>query len=96
VNNSRKGCPGLLACSVHHHVICDLCPHMPKCIRPERDDVFCCLSLKESDPVGWATQTSRQNSSRPSSSLANEMVEHHSSDYGDAQWLEAAAQDGSL
>lgn len=94
INNSRKGCPGLLACSVHHHVVCNLSPHTLKCIRAERDDVFCCLSLKESDPVGWATQTSHQNSSQSSSSLAKEMTEYPLSDFGDAQWLEAAARDG--
>lgn len=55
VNNSRKGCPGEIICSVHHHPIVNLCPHSPLCIRPERDDVLCCLTLKESSPR-WATQ----------------------------------------
>lgn len=62
VNNSRKGCAGEIACSAHHHVIVNLCPHSPRCIRPEREDVFCCLSLKESSP-GWMSEASSQQTS---------------------------------
>lgn len=73
VNNSRKGCAGLLVCGWHHHILCDLCPHRPRCIRPERFDISCCLALKESDPVSWASQTSRNDPSSqysdPTSSL---------------------------
>ena len=51
-NNARKGCAGSLICGYHHHIIVDLCTHEPKCIRPERFDVSCCLALRESDPEG--------------------------------------------
>lgn len=56
VNESRKLCVGILVCGDHGHVIGDFCVHTPKCIRPPRDDLFCCLSIKESDPEGWTTQ----------------------------------------
>lgn len=43
-NNARKGCVGDLYCSTHaDELICPLCPHSPKCIRPPRTDVVCCL-----------------------------------------------------
>lgn len=48
-NNGRKGCPGPIFCSVHGHCIADLCQHRPRCIRPARDDIFCCLAIKEGD-----------------------------------------------
>jgi len=67
VNNSRKGCPGQIICGFHHHIIVDLCPHRPTCIRPERYDISCCLALKESDPEGWATETSRAHGTSSSS-----------------------------
>lgn len=67
----------------------DLCPHYPRCIRPEREDVICCLSMRENDPVGWATQQTRDTSSRPSSRRAEEMVARSSSDYDGAEYLEA-------
>ena len=54
-NNRRKGCPGPIFCTAHGHCIVDLCEHRPRCIRPARDDVFCCLSIRESDPAGWAS-----------------------------------------
>lgn len=50
-NNSHKGCPGCITCSVHDHVIIDLCLHNPRCIRPPCDDVHCCLVMKEKDPL---------------------------------------------
>lgn len=53
-NNSRKGCSGVLVCGWHHHILADLCIHVPKCLRPERyEGLSCCLALKESDPEGW-------------------------------------------
>ena len=55
-NNARKGCAGVIICGFHHHPIVDICTHEPKCIRPERFDVSCCLALRESDPTGWASQ----------------------------------------
>lgn len=55
-NNSRKGCPGPITCSVHGHIVVDLCSHDPRCIRPPREDVYCCLAMKEEDPQGWASQ----------------------------------------
>jgi len=54
-NNARKNCPGDIVCAWHHHVLVDQCKHSPKCIRPEREDVSCCLALKESDP-NWESQ----------------------------------------
>lgn len=95
VNNSRKGCPGPIICPVHGHLIVDLCSHNPTCIRPPRDDVNCCLALKESDPVGWATQTSRQDSSRPSS-RAEQLMHRSSSEYEGAAFLDQAVREGLL
>lgn len=58
-NNSRKGCPGILVCGWHHHVLADLCIHRPQCLRPERrEGLSCCLAIKESDPEGWASHHS--------------------------------------
>lgn len=54
VNESRKSCVGELACLWHGHPIGNFCVHVPSCIRPPRDDLICCLKLKESDPEGWA------------------------------------------
>lgn len=98
VNNSRKGCPGPIICSVHHHLVVDLCPHQPRCIRPERDDVNCCLALKESDPVGWALFTSRTMTSRGANSRAQaeEMEGRSSSEYEGAEFLERAVEEGLL
>lgn len=74
VNNSRKGCPGQIICGFHHHVIVDLCPHRPTCIREERYDISCCLALKESDPEGWATETSRAGGASSSSPAVGSAV----------------------
>lgn len=52
-NESRKGCYGELRCAWHGHPLGNFCAHEPGCIRPPRDDLNCCLQLKESDPVGW-------------------------------------------
>ncbi|KAF7113958.1 hypothetical protein CNMCM5793_006141 [Aspergillus hiratsukae] len=53
-NNQQKGCPGEITYSVHGHAIVDLCVHRPHCIRALRDDVICCLAMREEDPWGWA------------------------------------------
>jgi hypothetical protein len=102
VNNSRKGCVGSIYCSVHGHLIVDLCPHFPKCIRPPRDDVFCCLSLKESD-AAWETQReSPQEDSQMSVNTtatrlsAADILSRASSEYEGAEYLEAAARLGLL
>jgi hypothetical protein len=100
VNNSRKGCPGEIACSVHHHVIVNLCPHSPRCIRPERDDVYCCLSLKESSP-GWMSQASSSQQSEtpllnaPLGPLAAQLSQS-STEYAGSVSLEELAAEGLL
>jgi hypothetical protein len=68
LNNSRKGCAGPVFCQYHGHLLVDLCPHTPKCIRPPREDTFCCLAVRESSP-GWrtasqASQRSQQSAGR--------------------------------
>lgn len=78
VNNSRKGCAGPIACSVHGHIIIDLCSHIPRCIRPPRDDVYCCLAMREDDPEGWASQQSRWRSTTPSSAQGESQQSHYS------------------
>lgn len=99
VNNSRKGCPGPIYCSVHGHLIIDLCAHSPTCIRAPRDDVNCCLAIKESDP-GWASQTVQQryyqSSSRPSTSHSRELVHHSSMEFEGAAFLEEAVRTGAI
>ena len=97
-NNSRKGCAGPIICSVHHHLVVDLCTHYPRCIRPEREDVNCCLAIKESDPQGWAFSSEAQ-SSRPNSRdgpLATDMQARSSTEYSGADFLEQAAMEGLL
>lgn len=84
VNNSRKGCPGPIYCSAHGHLIVDLCAHIPRCVRPPRDDVLCCLSLRETDPEGWETQS------------AVVVVVADDSDFGDAEWLDSAVAEGLI
>lgn len=101
VNNSRKGCPGEIACSEHHHVIVNLCPHSPRCIRPEREDVFCCLSLKDSSP-GWMSEASSQQSQSQSQPLQAplgplaEQVMQSSSEYAGGSDLEELIAEGLL
>jgi hypothetical protein len=51
--------------------------------------------MKETDPVGWATQTSRA-SSRPPSRRAEDMEQRSSAEFGGAEWLEEAVRDGLL
>ena len=53
-NETRKFCVGHLVCRWHGHPIGNFCKHTPGCIRPPREDLNCCLRLKESDPAGWA------------------------------------------
>jgi Zinc-binding loop region of homing endonuclease len=100
-NNSRKGCPGPIICSVHNHLVVDLCHHYPRCIRPECEDVNCCLAIKESDPQGWAWSWSSQiNAASRSSSqdgpLASEMQARSSTEYSGADFLEQAVREGIL
>lgn len=61
VNNSRKGCPGPIACSIQGHVIVDLCVHRPRCIRPR--------GMRSSAVWHWRRVTQRvsQTLCRPSS-----------------------------
>ena len=63
VNESRKYCVGELVCLWHGHPIGNFCVHGPSCIRPPRDDLICCLKLKESDPEGWAQLDTQPTSS---------------------------------
>lgn len=56
VNESRKGCPGVIVCAQHSHVIGNFCVHPRVCIRRPRDDINCCLVAMESDPENWALQ----------------------------------------
>jgi hypothetical protein len=103
MNNGRKGCPGDIVCSVHGHVIVALCPHMPKCIRPPRDDVHCCLSLAENDPSGYGRDlrdelqlgdTSMGDSTTDDS--RDSIMSRASTEFEGAEWLEAAFRDGAL
>lgn len=101
MNNSRKGCPGPIYCAVHGHLIVDLCAHSPRCIRPPRDDVNCCLALKESLPAGaWSTQqtewqrrTASVTGSRPSTA-GGDRSDSQGTNYSGASALERAAADG--
>lgn len=97
VNNSRKGCPGEITCSVHHHVIVNLCTHSPLCIRSERDDIYCCLTMKESSP-GWDTQgtegLTQQPLSTPLRSVEN--TDRASTEYEGRSSLEGLVRDGIL
>jgi hypothetical protein len=88
-NNSRKGCIGPITCSDHGHIIVDACKHRPRCIRPARDDVRCCLTIRESDPGGWATASS-QATSRRTSAQGSEVE----TEYEGAEWTEMAADAG--
>lgn len=96
MNQSRKGCAGPIACSIHHHIIVDLCIHRPRCIRPDRDDVQCCLALKESDPVGWATQRRTETPSIRPSSRAESLERAVSEEFAGAEWLEQAVAQGEV
>lgn len=95
VNNSRKGCPGPISCSVHFHVIVDLCPHMPRCIRAPRDDVNCCLAIRESDPSGWATSPPNSRMSLVSAGVGS-LLSRPSTDYEGAEFLEQAVRQGEI
>lgn len=85
-NNERKGCPGIIICGFHHHNIVDLCSHTPKCIRPERFDVSCCLALRESDPEGWQSSLPSEEVGESQGTVVNNEGDlpgcHESSDYG--------------
>jgi hypothetical protein len=97
VNNSRKGCAGEIACSVHHHVIVNLCRHSPQCIRPERDDVMCCLSLRELSP-GWRFSEeapTQQSLLAPLGPLA-EQVMRSSTEYAGRSSFEELVEQGLL
>lgn len=109
VNNSRKGCPGPIFCSVHGHLIVDLCAHEPRCVRAPRDDVNCCLAIRESD-ARWGSRTNSvqtnastasagsattQRGSRPSQALLSWMS-RASESFDGARELEAAAAEGLL
>jgi len=96
VNNSRKNCTGPIFCSVHHHLIVDLCQHLPQCIRPERTNIFCCLTIKESDPMGWAFSQQSRSSPPGSQQLATTMTARSSSEYEGAEFLEQAVREGIL
>lgn len=95
VNNSRKGCPGPITCSVHGHLIVDLCPHTPRCIRPPRDDVNCCLAIKESES-GWNSQVSEEFTASQSTSVAAELERQESVEFEGAEFLEEAVRQGLL
>lgn len=101
-NNSRKGCPGPIACSVHHHVVVDLCPHQPRCLRPEREDVICCLSqLKQAPEGAWPPMSSDmgQDSSgvdMSSRESARQLLERSSTDYDGAEFLEELFAAGEI
>ena len=45
--------------------------------------------MKESDPVGWATQTSTETSTRPSSRHAEAMATRSSDEFSGAEYLDA-------
>jgi len=98
-NNSRKGCPGPIACSVHHHVVVDLCPHQPRCIRPEREDVYCCLSqLQQAPEHAWPPMTSDMESSGMSigRESAEQLMQRSSTDYSGVEFLEEAVDAGEI
>jgi len=99
VNNSRKGCPGPIACSVHHHIVVDLCVHEPRCIRPEREDVFCCLSQREMASVdAWPALSADVDTSMTSEGRqsAAELLQRSSTEYSGAEFLEAAVAAGEI
>lgn len=50
--------------------------------------------MKESDPVGWATETSRTSPS--AGDAAREMESRASSEYEGSEWLEQAAKEGLI
>jgi len=54
--------------------------------------------MKETDPVGWATQSSRAEASplRLQSRQAEEMAQQSSTEFEGAEWLEEAVRDGLL
>ena len=100
-NNSRKGCPGPIACSVHHHIVVDLCPHQPRCIRPERDDVFCCLSQLQQAGAGAFPPTSSEMGRRSGMDMserqsADELLSRQSTEYSGADFLEEAVRQGEV
>ncbi|KAL8366727.1 hypothetical protein RB595_010538 [Gaeumannomyces hyphopodioides] len=108
MNNARKGCPGPITCSIHGHIVVDLCPHIPRCIRSPRNDVNCCLAIRESDPDAWETQQTQSSSqaaggvSQASTSSAvsspnggpkaAKVLESDSKDLSGSEWLEEAAR----
>jgi hypothetical protein len=96
VNNARKGCAGPIICSKHGHIVVDLCPHIPRCIRPPREDVNCCLAIKESDPSGWHGLTSSMSFMSVYSSEAANLVNRMSSEFDGAEHLEEAVRQGLL
>lgn len=100
INNSRKGCAGPIACSVHGHIVVDLCAHAPLCIRPPREDVICCLAIRESDPRAWATQEDDSQGTSASrgrdTSRAASVLSGQSSEFSGAEWLEEAVQAGVI
>lgn len=63
INESRKSCVGHLVCAWHGHPIGNFCQHVPGCIRAPRNDLNCCLRLKESDPEGWAQLDTQRSTS---------------------------------
>jgi len=97
LNNDRKGCAGPIYCSVHGHLIVDLCSHSPNCVRGPRDDVECCLAIKESDPVGWySSQSTTRSSQAEEGSKAEEIRVGSSQEYEGADWLDEALAQGII
>ncbi|WP_043433452.1 HNH endonuclease [Cystobacter fuscus] len=109
VNNSRKGCAGPIFCSIHGHLVVDLCTHQPRCIRAARADVFCCLAIRESDSQ-WGSRTNSaatdrsaasrdtvttQRGARQSQSLL-EWMSRASESFDGARELEEAVAEGLL
>jgi hypothetical protein len=98
-NNARKGCAGPIICSVHFHIVVDLCQHEPRCIRGPRDDVNCCLAIRESDPAGWASDKLSRDASLMSlvgSEGASSLLNRPSSEYEGAEFLEEVLRAGEL
>jgi len=90
LNNSRKGCIGPITCTDHGHIIVEACKHRPRCIRPPRDDVRCCLTIRESDPAGWA---SSQATTSHRDSVEGSVAE---TEYEGAEWVELVAMAGLI
>jgi hypothetical protein len=100
INNSRKGCAGPIACTVHGHIVVDLCAHIPRCIRPPREDVICCLAIRESDPQAWASQEGSPQGTGGSrareGSSAMSVLSRESSEFSGAEWLQEAVEAGVI